>query len=347
MKTAIKFITILFFTMLILGSCKTHTLNVTVASSVPPKFIEVMKGGNRIAVFSKKDKRNNTDWKHQLEGAIKNELNHAGYFTIVDVASRKDRLEAIAFSNSGMTAEAKEIGKEMSVDGFLYLTTASEPKTECTRESREVKKEVCVAKDKEGKCTKTNIKYETKWTSTLLVNVYMEGILVNLETGRTLGHAITETQKFRKSQKDCPSELEAIEKATEKGAEELVSRISPVMTQMEIEVFNDTDANIPNKDQINHRLDEGAKALANDEPDYLSIISVWEDAARLADEKAPEPYWNLGIAYWKMLRMNQAEENFSKALNLGGRDFRDDQKIMNVYRTFEMEKSRMEKMGLL
>ncbi len=353
----------------VLTACSTY-IKIPVVASMPQGFMQMMKGGKKIAIIAAKspdgaEYSDFGDMTTAIQGAAENAFRDYRYFEMVDIAGRRDRLREIAFTQSGMTAEQREIGQEFAVNGFLYLEVPAPPQADCRMSTRTKQVEECVARDEKGKCTRNYFRTVIISTATLTMRVSVKGRLVNLETGQMMTHlasnigaARLETdsallnalnsvrgnstgQYVNESEggiASCPSVLTSFQDAVGIAAQDLVMHLSPKIVDYNV-VIEDDIAGTPDsaKDAVKGLLKAAIKWLKSDSPNFEEAFENWKQAFDLSGGQSLSALWNLAIYYWATGDLAQADQYFTKVkINP---DFFDDKK-MEIYSTFKAEKKR-------
>ncbi len=209
-------LTLSLLTLLLL-SCAT-TIKVPVVQHMPSRFMDVMKGGDRIGIIPvSTDQTPGTeygDWSSTIQGAAENAFQEYGFFKIVDISSRKERLRELAHTHSGITQEQKQIGQELTIDGLLYLEVPRAPASYCHVDTRWEQKQDCV-EYRDKKCVRHVVRRYQVRTGVREMTVFLKAKLVNLETGESLQYMHTKPYSIFSSTgiSQCPSELEAFNRA--------------------------------------------------------------------------------------------------------------------------------------
>lgn len=71
------------------------------------------------------------DWSATIEAAVSSAITERGFFTVVDIENRKDRLRELAHSQSGLTRESLKIGKELEISNMLIIRMTQAPRSQC------------------------------------------------------------------------------------------------------------------------------------------------------------------------------------------------------------------------
>ena len=357
-KVIIRFIISLFI-LLFLNSCRcSETVGIPVVSYTPPNFTRVMRGGKKIGVIAAARNQVSmgefgTDWSPTIQGAATSALVKAGYFQLVDISSRQDRLREIAHSQSGVTQEQKEIGKELQVDGLIYMRVSNQPKYDCSQKTvtkyrqgdciRSESKQVKQADGKYKTVTKCveyqQVAYQETY-STGFLTVFLQARLVNVETGEAL-HFTNNTPYSTTNVGGCPSALELFGYAISSATYRMSQALSPRVTELQVPIDQDPFGSPEEtEERVEAQLEQGVKWITVETPNFEQARKSWQRALELSDYKSASAYWNLSVYYWYSGDMDKAAEFMDRAQEFGGPDFIDDRR--NIITTFEKEKKRIE-----
>ncbi|MCB1178317.1 MAG: hypothetical protein KDK36_12100, partial [Leptospiraceae bacterium] len=328
-------------------SCST-TVKIPVMNNAPAGFMEFMKGGRDIGIYVYKKQGFNlnvsSDWRTTVHGAILNSIQKKGYFRIVDLSSREARLKEVAHSQriGGM----KDISKELSVDGLLFIEVTQPPSSECKTESRSRNDRVCSAYNNQGKCVSYRNQVVYTYIKTLVFTVYAKGRLVNLETGQAREYTNTTpavlSNRSNLPSSSCPTQQEGFDQALLVASEKITEQLSPEMSEFEVPLLDDgtgvVDSDI--KSSVKDSLKGGNKWLDTDTPNLDLAKVQWERALTLSNNNSVSAHWNLGIYHWSRGNVDQAEQYFNNAIQKGGPDWMDSKK-MEVISKFKAEKDRI------
>ncbi|MCB1168285.1 MAG: hypothetical protein KDK33_19180, partial [Leptospiraceae bacterium] len=249
------------------GSCASNSVRINYPASMSSAgkrdLLQFLHGKRRVAIILAKDKE---DFKGQsgfanyadaVESAVAAALSDEGYFTIVDLANRKERLREIAHSESGLTDASLRLGRELTLDFLLVLRTTAAPRTEC-----KIEKELNTAhpvgsfvgafavKAEPGQ---TLDSFDRTWNSAInsligqrdtgirYLTLFIEGKLINVETGSTLVESVSAPYRHpnQPGSSDCPSELQALDGAIRTAGIALAHQLSPRLGSMEVNLLDD------------------------------------------------------------------------------------------------------------
>ena len=352
--------------LLISGLYCTVYIKIPVVSQIPSDYMKLMKGGKRIAVVARSarqlDLNQYSNWTGVLQGTLESTLSKYGYFTLVDLAGRKDRLREIALSRSGLTADEKEIGQELAIDGFLYIDVPKQPLYDCKQHEKWTQKTKCTRKEKittpptdsereharksgtvaqpktKTICVqKTTTVHRTVFYITYMT-VFLDGRLVNTETGQSISYTHAEPSTITGS--SCTAHSSMFQDAADKAAGKVAEHLSPRITPLEAPVLDDM-VGVPDAaaDKVKAYLKKGIEWADATPPNYEKAKGEWEQALESSGLSSASAFWNLAIYYWYSGDVARAEEYFSKAERIGTFKFIKGKK-MNIFSKFLHEKYR-------
>lgn len=352
--------------------CSTY-IKIPVVTSMPDNFMQTMRGGKRVAlvlvpaakgIMSLNDFG---DYESTIEGAVAGALSDYRYFDLVDISSRKTRLKEIAHSMSGLTRAQQGIGKELNVDAFLFVQIPQSPKHDCRYSSSTRVEQECIYYDNKNNCTGYRDRTIRVNTATLTMTVYVQGRLVNVESGRTISHQATNvgaatggtgiagmlsrfgvggdssvfTATSENAPVQCPSVLNAFGKSVRVAAYRLADKISPKVTDYPV-VVDDDPIGSPEKaeDRVKKLLKKGNKWAEAEPPNLEQAAAAWTEALDASGGKSASAHWNLAVAAWARSDYDAADKHFKLAETTGGPDFMSSKKN-NVRSKFLEERKRV------
>ncbi len=337
--------------VIFLFSCAT-VVKVPVVETMPPDFLNIMKGGRNVAIYVDAPEgsdagKESADPKSTIYGAIESALIEYRYFRLVDVKSKPERLKEVALSQ--LLGDVKGIVAELSLDGVLYLDVPQTPQSECKSSIDKIKKTRCTKTNKEGKCLQYQEYYVNLYIKTLYYTVFVRAKLVNVFTGRSIVFTNVEPAVLKNSSEvlvSCPSETEGYSKALKIAANNIARSVSPKMVDYKIPLLTSADGVTisENKSEVKKYLKSGVEWASADPPDYESAKKDWEKALSVSDKTSTDAHWNLAVYYWFSGDIEKANEFFEKAIEIGGPDWLSS-KNRNIFTKFkqERERFRMEK----
>ncbi len=279
------------------------------------------KAATKSSRKSKKGGNYTEEWLPSLEGALRKEVSQLGFYNLVDISSRKERLQELVFSQSGVTAESLEIGRELEVGTFLFLRATSDPGAKCKIEkvssagmtALSVVTAVAISSltNQEAK-----VKTVTAPTGVLYLTVAVEGRLTNVETGRSLSYFYNEPYRSESDfgSRSCVAADKVMSIAVQRAAKQIADNLSPSIIRISAPLMDETKGfREPLKGRIAARLENG-NHWAQD-GDMKSAAEQWEKALKESDGRSGSALWNLGIYYWQEARFNDADGYFRKIIS--------------------------------
>lgn len=324
------------------------------------KLRQVLEGKKRVAVIPKElppaVKRGldqyglASEWSETIRAAMKTTLEEYGYYIVVDIDSRNQRYEELARSQTGITRAQKALGQELNVDHLFYVNMTAVPRVECKIEllkdaAAAAAAALQLAMAASGADVKTDNTTISRPTGVLYLTVFVEGNLVNIETGRSISYSVQEPYRLENQVGNiqCPSELvafnDALKSATRKIADKLSPRVITVPLPLE---EKDNDVQIGDKKTINQLLKDGIKWI--EAGDVEQAVQSWEAALEESGGTSKAALWNLAAAKWYQGDLEKAQKYFDQAMKSGGSDFMDSSK-RKIYAVFKQEKKRIEEEG--
>ena len=348
-RVRIAFLLCLAILLPALNACATY-IYIPIVKRVPDGYKNIMQGEKRVAIIAEPYKGGDlggmsaADWTRTLQGITENTLRNYGYFDFVDLGSRKRREKELVFTQTGLSPAQKQIGRELRVQGFLFIEIPAQPSQDCTINRNTIYKKVCA---REVLNTEED-KWECKQEKTLNIpndegvmftTVHLRIKLVNIKTGKYVSHYYSAPHRMsRKS--NCPSRLSAFSAAARTAARSLASRVSPEMTKLRVPVIKDTDGTPDNlAEQVETLLELGMNWAKAQPPNYEKAGEKWRDALQASGRTSAAAYWNLAVYYWYAGDMEKAEAYFKQASQRG--HLIDSEKDSIIAR-FRVEKRRRE-----
>ncbi|MCP5502082.1 MAG: hypothetical protein H7A25_19440 [Leptospiraceae bacterium] len=332
---------------LFLSACSTY-IKIPVVETMPPNYMKVMRGQRNIAVYHQSTfppvgGGRYGNWSKTLTDSVENTLQEFKFYKLVDVKNREDRLKEVALSQTGITGDIKDLGRQLAIDGLLYLETPAPPVSQCDVRVSTHNKSICVSYNKEGKCLRYKQITETKYTGYRTTTVNIKGRLINVETGDSLTYAYNQPNVVSShlGNPSCVSEQEGFSQAVRVAAFSIASNISPKMGALEVALYDDpVGVADENKDQVKALLKAGIKWADTEPPDYEEAYKNWKKALTISGDSSPSAYWNLAIYQWYKGDLMEAEQNFNESKSTGGPDWLNS-KRMEIMARFKIEKERI------
>ncbi len=340
-----KRVLLLFLIIGFFSQCGSY-IKIPVVTSMPADFLNVLQGGKKIGIAAtvKPDmafESTSGDIAAVLKGSTENALQGFGYFTMVDIASRQDRMKELVRSQQGLTQFALEAGKEFAINGLIYLNVPQNPIYEC--KTRRFIKEVQDC-PKKGKCSTIKVPYISK---ILFTTVFIQAKLVNTETGRSLSYSYQKPFEIENSAPsnqgvDCPARSQGFDAAARRASFTVAKHLSPEVRMVDIVVGSEPIGVAgPHQKSVEALLKQGIKWVEISPPNFEEAKKTWLEALRISDYSAAFAYWNLAVAFWAEGNLVQSEDNFRKSMSKGGPEFMSGKK-MQIYSMFLKEKKRIE-----
>ncbi|MFN3604952.1 MAG: tetratricopeptide repeat protein [Leptonema sp. (in: bacteria)] len=339
------------------------------ATTIPlkfPKFPEdtqgkklrsVLEGKKKVAVIAKElppavqrglDKRGlASEWKETIRAAMKTTLEEYGYYSVIDIDSRNQRYEELARTQTGLTRTQLSLGQEFAVDHLFFVNMTAVPRVECKIEMlidliAATSAALQLAMAATGKDTETDSKDITRPTGVLYLTVFVEGTLVNIETGKSISYSVQEPFRLENQvgNTECPSELMAFSKALESSTKKIADKLSPRVVTVPLPLEEDDETiQAGDKKTINSLLKDGVQWV--EAGDVEQAINSWQSALDESGGTSASAFWNLAIAKWYMGDMEQSQKYFEQAGQIGGAKFMDAKK-RKIFALFKQEKKRLE-----
>ncbi|MCP4130057.1 MAG: hypothetical protein GY754_03470 [bacterium] len=323
-------------------ACSGNYIRVKAVSSMPENFMDFMQGGRNVAIVMQKSdvKFPDPGWERILQAEMENSIRSLGYFNIVDIKTRAVRLKEMTRTQTGLTEEEKEVGREFALDGILYFKAVQPPKSECVTTYRT--KTVFPCADRK-KCPPKKVKITVK---TLKFIIYIKGKLVNTETGQSI--AFTNTDPIpvvRKGEKDvkCATEKQGFPQAAKQTVRKLAYKLSPAVSNMRIEIGDDPVGAPKNaRKKVKKLLKQGNKWAKTGKQNLVEAKKYWQQALSVSGNRSAYAFWNLAVAMWSEGDLNRAEDYFNRAISSGGSKFSEKSKMW-VINKFRQERERIER----
>ncbi|MEQ9364087.1 MAG: tetratricopeptide repeat protein [Leptospirales bacterium] len=301
--------------------------------STGAKLKAVLEGGRNVGVIAAKTNPAilqrigyENDWSDTMEGAVTTAVSKKGFFEVVDLSGRKERLRELAYTQSGMTAESLAIGRELAVNSMLTVQMTNAPRQECKTEMvadySGYAMQLALAKAQGDSTDKANLE---KKTGVLYLTVFVVGRLTSIETGRTVTYS--HTQPFRQVNKvgdtDCPSALLAFDGAVDQAAQGIADNLSPSIVELSVPLLEDADdvGDDESRDMVGGYLASGNQWA--EVADFDRAAKDWRRALNESSGQSISALWNLAVYSWYAGEYDDAERYFEQALDGGGPDWLD------------------------
>lgn len=331
--------------------CKTG-IPIPVVTNMPKDFGAVMQGKKNVGVILVPSKENwlqklgyQMDWTAVVQSAVETALKDYRYFSLVDVSSQKERLMKIAESQSGITAQQKQIGQQLALDALLFIQMTAQPLYECKVE--EVLDKAAIAQNVMRAAQGQPLIPTKQPTGIMYLTVFVSGKLVNVETGRSIPQG--SNKPFRKENglgnTSCPSILDSFDGALQFAAQTIATGVSPKIEDIQVIVESDPiGASDATKKNVEAYLKQGIKWAGAKPPNLEKAAELWKKALDTSGGKSASAYWNLAIYKWSTGDLIGAKEYFAKAEKAADNpDWISAGDRMDTVSKFEEEKKRLDK----
>lgn len=306
-----------------------------VAKEIPPAIKRSMRAGLA------------EEWSDTIRASMKSVLEDYGYYTILDVDSRNARYNELARSQTGLTNYQLAIGQELQVDHLFFVNMTALPRSECKTEMvtdtvAAASAALQLAMAANGRDVKMNNQSTSRPTGVLYLTVFVEGKLVNVETGRSVSTSTTEPFKLQNQagNPECPSELQAFDGAMKQAAHKIAHKLSPRVYTVKLPIEDDVDdVKGGNKKLVQQYLADGIKWI--EAGDMEQAVKSWEMAMEESGGSSSAAFWNLALAKFASGDVDEADQLFQRAFQAGGPGFLDSSK-RSTYALFKKEKQRIE-----
>ena len=235
-------------------------------------------------------------WARTVETAVRQKFNEFGYYNIIDIETRRAQLSELARSQSGVTENQLEIGRQLSADGLLLISMTQEPNY--------------------GPCVAMRDQHQNLFGHSQEVTVYVTARLVNTETGKSLTHTNVKPHKHEYDASGCHNRASALEEAIDTAATNVASALSPRVLTHRINLSDDPGdlGDEAEQKRIRAVLRSGVDWARNG--NFEEAEREWKTALRSSGGRAPGAYWNLAILAWRRGDMSGAENYFRGYLKL-------------------------------
>jgi hypothetical protein len=321
--------------LLVIVHCSSRGIRVNVVNSMPGNFMETMQGGRNVGIYTIESKVYNDRGREKIiQGQLENAFRQAGYFNVIDISSRDTRLKEMERSQTGLTDAEIQLGREMALNGLLYLEVIGEPVSQCKTSTKKVRKKKCPT------CIPEDVTVEVK---TVEYRIPMRGKLVNVETGKSIVYTQNDAIPLSSNVDEnptCPAESDAFANAAFKSATKLARQLSPYMAVINVEIGDDAlGADKSVEDQVEAALKEGNKWARANPPNIPEAKKNWQSALSISNGTAIYAIWNLAVAAWSEGNLDEADAKFAKAQSAGGSKFMNSDKV-NIVNKFKAEQQR-------
>ena len=254
-------------------------------------------------------------WNESIEAVVSKTLGELGYYNIVDISNRKQRLQELAYSQSGLTQESLEIGRELQVNSFFIVRMTKAPEIKCKIEEVEnyVTTAIAITARTIIQPRNAGAINTGRPTGVLYAAMFIEGRLSNLETGRSVSHFYSQTLRVpsEAGNRSCSTPDASFEKIIINAGQELARSLSPKMTRLSVPLMKDSpDLSGQLKEKVNFHLLGGLKWAESG--DMEEAKREWEEALQESNQQSGGAMWNLGVYYWHIGDFERGDEYFVK-----------------------------------
>lgn len=333
------------------GATCTPGVSIPVVTKMPDKIGPLMEGKRNVGIIAVKNKQDfltkfgiKTDWTKTIQGAVVNAFDKWGYFRLVDLESRREQLEQLAHSASGMTTGVMSIGQQLNADGLVFIDMTNQPLQECKVESIFDPAAAALAAMDAVRGTGGNREVK-KPTGVLYLTIFVRARLVRTTTGQMTSYQNKDPFKLESSIGDtnCPSTLDAFGRSMDMAGERIADRLSPKVETIKVPIATDP-VGAPDKmaSRVEKYLEQGVRFIKAKPANFERASESFNKALEDSGQKSASAFWNLAVVRWAQGDMNGADEYFKKAERAGGPDWLTDNKI-EVINRFSSERKRKDK----
>ena len=256
----------------------------------------------------------------QVPAQVFSAFSKESYYKLIDISKRKDLTEEITFSLTGITQNRLKLGKLLSAEAILYVSSKT-PYYDCNVEMRTDYTAVAMKvlnaylQTQQGnKQQNTKEKPVSKPTGVISMLIPLDVTLVKVETGELLKSDATKVYKHYNSVGLvwCPSPITAFSKALNFSVEQVKNDLSPKVKTAKIKIFKKYKPNI----EVEHLLKEGYLEITGENPSYKRAFENWKEADKLAKGKSWEALTNIGTYYFSLGDFNQAIEYYNRSMKI-------------------------------
>ncbi|MCB1314710.1 MAG: hypothetical protein KDK27_02095 [Leptospiraceae bacterium] len=267
------------------------------------------------------------DFSATIEAAVEAQIIKKGFYNVIDLSSRKERLRELAHSQSGLTMEALNLGLEEQVEQMLVVRMTNQPYSQCkVKKVNDLAGGLTTSLMARAGATDEKPEFE-KDTAVMFLTIFVQGKITNVETGRSVSHQYSKAYEYFNKPGDlnCPSELAAFDGALQAAAQELASNLSPQVVTINVPLMEDADDLHEEDAEVVHEYLSSGNAWA-EARDYEMASQSWRRALSESNGDSVSALWNLAIYSWYEGNYDEAETFFKRALEGGGPGMRDSAK---------------------
>lgn len=308
-----------------------------------------MASGRAVAVVGQRSPHNvssfgfPSDWELILEAKVQEALQRRSQVRIVDVRSRRNRLAESAFSQSGVSQETLQIGRELAAASMIFVQLASAPQTECKiervmdsshpagaflssvagpaefGESDSVwRRTLRSAAENVSGVRETGVRYTTF--------IYTVRV-VNTETGDSRTAAVTAPYRTENASgnRECPTLLAAVDGALNSGAGAIASVLAGTIEEAEYPLLAAVDDLDENVSEVRGELEAGIRQVeAND---FEGAERTFQKGLRLSGNRSAAARWNLAVVSWRQGKFDAAREQFERFFDEAPADWKTTERL--------------------
>ena len=246
---------------------------------------------------------------------VSKSLSELGYYNVIDVSGRRQRLQELAYSQSGLTEESLEIGRELQAHSFFVVRMTKAPQVKCKIEEVEdyISTAIVITARSVVKPKNAGQVNTGRPTGVLYSSMFIEGRLTNLETGRSISHFYSKTLRLpsKAGNRACSAPEASFEKIIKTAGRELARGLSPKMTRLSVPLMGESpDLKGGLKKEVDLHLQSGLKWAKSGDMDEAKVN--WETALRKSKHTSGGAMWNLGVYYWHIGDFEKSDEYFVK-----------------------------------
>lgn len=284
-----------------------------------------------------------SDWELILEAKVQEALQRRGQIRIVDVRSRRNRLAESAFTQSGVSQEALQIGRELAAASMIFVQLASAPQTECKiervmdsshpagaflssiagpaefGESESVwRRTLRSAAENVSGIRETGVRYTTF--------IYTVRV-VNTENGESRSAAVTAPYRTENASgnRECPTLLAAVDGALNTGAGAIASVIAGTIEAADYPLITDVGDLDENETEVRSELEAGFRQVSAG--DFEGAEASFTKGLRLSGNRSSAARWNLAIVSWRQGKFDAAREYFEAFFDKAPADWKTTDKL--------------------
>ncbi|MBX7056623.1 MAG: hypothetical protein K1X75_01065 [Leptospirales bacterium] len=274
-----------------------------------------------------------------MEAKTESSLNSGGYFQVIDISNRRERLRELAYTQSGMTEQQLAVGRESAVDFLLFVRLTNQPRSECKEEEAINTTHGMGAlvggllgNDATAPAQETGL--ALAWRKMLLtlsgtkpagvryLTLFVQGRLTDVQTGDSFSYATSAPYRLVgiPGNPECPSALAALDGAATAAGLALSERLSPQLADRSVPLLDRVD-DIEDSEEANSVLSSLQLGIRfARQGDMTEAARQWELALRHSNGRSRAALWNSAIAAWRRGDSATAADRFQKFFDQGDGD---------------------------